>query len=127
MFADGQTKKAQALNAFKSSAEFRDVIRKALESFSATAHSNMSSLLEMFNQRRCDFTVEGTMAFLYDMRGNLFHFSSKASQRKATPFNQAEFRPLALFTMHIVNLALTFRMVQLNRQHTGLPPESQTG
>jgi hypothetical protein len=124
LFADGHTGKKQVLRTFKESARFRRTLTSALISFSK-AGENLTQVKELFATRGHEYTIEGAMGFLYDIRGHLFHFSSRQAATKATPFNQRTFRPLALFMSSVVTSALIFEIMDINRREAGLPPESE--
>lgn len=122
LFADGHTGKKQTLAAFKANPLCRRVMDRALGAFSGD-HPAYRAVRQMFEDHRDAWAVDGAIAFVYDMRGQLGHAASRRRRFKGVLTHQADFRPLALFLVYMVQLALMLRKVQITRAAEGLPPE----
>lgn len=122
LFANGKTGRAETLAAFRANRLCMKVFADAVKAFEGR-HSVHAAVRQMATERRCDWTEDGAVDFVYGMRGMLAHAASRRRRFKEVLARQSDFRPLALFLMHVVNYAILLRKVQITRASEGLPPE----
>ncbi len=122
LFADGKTGRVQTLAAFRANPLCMSVFARAVQAFGSN-HPAHEAVRKMAAELQCEWTADGAVDFAYGMRGVLAHAASRRRRFKEVLTHQSEFRPLALFMMHLVNSALLLRKVQITRTAEGLPPE----
>jgi hypothetical protein len=118
-FADGKTSEPEVLKAFSRSQEFNEICQEALRVFFESNDEPAKGLRALFSIEGCQLDVPGLQKFLFRIRGRAHHYSGKSSKLQATPFTQEQFRPAALLSMHISTLAISRRIVAINKEYWG--------
>jgi len=97
LYAKGQWKGRQVKAQFKRSAQMQQVASDALVFFDKPDQSeNRTAIDRYLREEGHDYTADGILDLLVDMRGRLHHFSPKSSLNHAHPLNQQEFRPFGV-------------------------------
>jgi hypothetical protein len=117
LYADGKTSEKQVLKAFADSVEFCEICASTLPRFFGKGDKHEENLRKFFDAEGCATDAPGLQRFLFRMRGNLHHYFGKSPRPHPTPFNQDQFHVVALVALFISSLALSRRVLDLNRQH----------
>jgi hypothetical protein len=91
-------------------------VKKAIEELAEPGPSeNLSQVMFFLQEEREQFTVDGVIELIVQVRGNLAHFSQKSTKRKGHAFNQYDFRGVA----YMLQAVCIFTFARLT---TGEPP-----
>lgn len=115
-FADGKTSERGVLKAFSSSEVFTGICEEALQQFFGTDYPDSKELRVLFELESCQPDVSGLQKFLFRLRGRTHHYSGRSSKLQATPFNQEQFRCVALLGMYLSTSAICGEVVAINRR-----------
>jgi hypothetical protein len=116
LYGAGATKNKQVEERFKQSVHVQAAVKKAIEELARPGPSeNLSQVMFFLQEERKQFTVDGVIELIVQVRGNLAHFSQKSTKRKGHAFNQYDFRGVA----YLLQAVCIFTFSRLT---TGEPP-----
>jgi hypothetical protein len=102
LFGSGKTKNKQVEASFIANEDLRQAVSQTIADLCAPDklrhHRNIQGFLRTEN---CDWTAQGVIRFLVQMRGNLHHFSQRSTKPKGHPLNQHEFESVAFLLQMI--------------------------
>ncbi|MBD2569345.1 hypothetical protein [Anabaena lutea] len=107
LYGQGKTKNREVENLFKSSEHIRSAVEETMQIFQNENSENWEELKEFLKMEKKDFTVDGLIELIVQIRGNLSHFSQKSSKKKGHPLNQRDFRSVAFLMKSICVLTFT--------------------
>jgi hypothetical protein len=107
LYGQGKTKNKEVEKLFKSSRHVRKAVQQSLQLYQdEESLENLNELKKFLHLEKKEFTIDGIIELIVQIRGNLSHFSQKSSKKKGHPLNQREFRSVA-FLMNSI-CAYTF-------------------
>lgn len=106
LYADGKTGEKPVLKAFSESEELCRICVSAVSRFFGKGDEGESALRRFIEAEGCQADRFGLQKFLFRMRGNLHHYFGKSPRPHPTPFNQQQFRSVALLALFIASLAI---------------------
>ena len=116
LYGAGATKNKQVEERFKKSVHVQAAVKEAIVELVRPGPSeNLSQVMFFLHEERKQFTVDGVIELIVQIRGNLAHFSQKSSKRKGHAFNQYDFRGVA----YLLQAVCIFTFTRLT---TGEPP-----
>lgn len=121
LFAGGKFKKGAVLEEFAESLTLSRICKQALGP-DGLRQDQRDSLRPLFEHYRCQFVPEGISQFMFEVRGDLFHFSRSSSRTRHSPFRQHEFKGAAFLCKYVASLGVVFEVITINRRDQGLEP-----
>jgi hypothetical protein len=113
-YAGGKSGKKAVLQEFAKSSEFAEIAEISLQSM-LKEERHGENLRKLFEEENCEISGRGLQELLYNVRGNLHHYSSKGIKLRGTPFTQKQFESIALLTGHIATLAIGYREAAISQ------------
>lgn len=108
LYGQGETKNKLVETAFKKSEQLRSAIEQFLQGIiEPDMTSHLHSLESFLQQEHCELTIDGIIALIVKIRGNLHHFSQRSSKMKGHPLNQVQFQTPAYMLFAICVLTAT--------------------
>lgn len=102
LYGQGKTKNQEIEKLLKSSQYVRQAVQQTLQLYQEIESlDNLEELKEFLNLERKEFSVDGIIELIVQVRGNLSHFSQKSSKKKGHPLNQRDFRSMAFLMKSI--------------------------
>lgn len=102
LYGQGKTKNKEVEKLFKSSEQVIQAVQQTIQLYQDKKSSeNLDELKKFLQLEKKEFTIDGIIELIVQIRGNLSHFSQKSSKKKGHPLNQIEFRTLALLMQSI--------------------------
>jgi hypothetical protein len=121
LFAGGKFKKVAVLEEFAESQTLSRICEHALGS-DGLRQDHRDSLEPLFKHYRCELLPKEIPRFLFEVRGDLFHFSRRSSRALHSPFRQQEFKGAAFLCEYVASLGVMFEVISINRRDQGLEP-----
>ena len=110
LFGGGKSNNKQVEQQFLSSKALTEAVQEALTWLERPEqHRHKNSLDSLRQMRNYDWSVEGLVALIVWMRGNLHHFSPRSSTPKGHPLNQRDFESIA-YLLQIICYRLTAKL-----------------
>ncbi|MGB8702331.1 MAG: hypothetical protein WCD18_23180, partial [Thermosynechococcaceae cyanobacterium] len=117
LYGNGATKNKQVEERLKQSQHIRVAVQEAIDILMTPGGSeNLGQVLQFIKLEKKEFTVDGLIELIVQVRGNLSHFSQKSTKMKGHAFNQYEFRGVAYFLKAVCISTFT-------ELTTGAPPK----
>lgn len=117
LYGQGKTKNQAVKAKLKSSQQVRLALEQSIQDFNEEVSApNLLELRKFLVQEGKEYTVDGLIDLVVQVRGNLAHFSQKSSKKKGHPLNQRDFRVMA----YLMKSICTYTFIELT---TGVIPE----
>jgi hypothetical protein len=102
LFGGGKTRNKQVEANFIASTDVRQAVSQTVADLRSPDRLRHRTGIETFlKAENCDWTPQGVIRFLVQMRGNLHHFSQRSTKPKGHPLNQHEFEAVAFLLQMI--------------------------
>jgi hypothetical protein len=76
----------------------------------------------LFRHYHCELLPQDIPRFLFEVRGDLFHFSRRSSRTRHSPFRQQEFKGAAFLCDYVASVGVMLEVITINRRDQGLEP-----
>jgi hypothetical protein len=101
LYAKGKTSTTEVEKRFKSSPVLRGIIQDVLDNHIKMQGNHLQNIQNFLTEENKDFSIDGIIELIVQVRGNLHHYSGKSTKRKGTPINQRDFESMAFLLMGI--------------------------
>jgi hypothetical protein len=108
-YGAGKTRNRDIEREFKNSHELRGSVRWVMDNYLGRS-DHKTKVQQLCEEERKTYDVDGLIALLVRVRGNVHHFSAKSSKRHGTPFNQEDFQSIAFFAMGLASRGMAGRL-----------------
>jgi hypothetical protein len=110
LYGQGKTRNKEVEKLFKFSEHMRQAIQQTMQLYQdVESLENLEELTKFLHMEKKEFSIDGIIELIVQIRGNLSHFSQKSSKKKGHPLNQREFRSVAF----LMNSICTHTFMQL--------------
>lgn len=116
LYGNGKTKNKDVAREFKNSQEFRGSVDDVIEGVIKKKAVYRDSLSALLKRKNKNLDVDGVVELIVEVRGSLHHFVNNPNIIHGTPFNHAEYQPLAYITMMLAQKAIVRKMLDLEAE-----------
>jgi hypothetical protein len=113
MFADGRSREAAVLQAYRNSQEMRTATDTTLRAFQNDS-TQWLRLQELLGQSGCGVDADGLWQFRIRTRGQLHHYFISSSLKHGTPFSKEHFESAARVAMILATQCIVARIITIN-------------
>lgn len=116
LYSGGKTKGHDVINNFLSNDELKEIVNSFIKD-AKIGSKHMERLQELLKQEKSEYTTEGLIKLLFQMRGNLHHYFQESTKPQGSPFTQKEYWSLALLAQYVATVAIGYQIAKINRSY----------